>query len=218
METSFRRVPGGKQLSVAGDVRSRILLATLTLVLGQGTRKLRSAEVARVAGTTESTVFRYYSNIECLLQATYDACWARINDFIRRSNYNDVRPRDSLGQLVATFDYFWRMRDDRELSDCVLMAFTFYRRPKELENDGQIYESIEQKEFEQHLEQLCELYIAERGMGADPKTLERLLTNFAATVWLTWELTPDADTHLSTDEARLGIISLVERLVPLPVS
>jgi AcrR family transcriptional regulator len=192
------------------DVRTRIVSAALAALLELGTRRVKSAQLAVAAQTTESTIFRYFRDIEGVFQAVYDYCWLQINEFLYRNSFENPRFGKARDALLTEFDRLWTMRDDSALSDAVTVAFTYYRRPQEL---GQDYRSQNQDSFERRVESLCQGLIADSSSPAlSAKVLSDVLINFAATVWLTWELM-DTEEGLTPAEARLGVLGILDRLV-----
>lgn len=197
---------------IEGDVKGRILRAALQQLLTHGTRQLKSAQVAAAAGTSESTMFRHYADLPSVLRALYDSCWATLNQYLSDAAFECPSPTDNLQALLAEFDRIFSLTDDEMLRDCVTVAFTYYRRPLELGDGG--YLSPDQLRFERRMSQLCRHVIADSPTTVTAESLQRLLTNFAATVWLTWTYMPPTGADLTREEARLGILSLVETYAP----
>ena len=52
-----------------GDLRDRIVRAALHVVVNNGTRQAKSAQIAALAKTSESTMFRHFKDVEALFQA-----------------------------------------------------------------------------------------------------------------------------------------------------
>jgi hypothetical protein len=103
------------------------------------------------------------------------------------------------------------MKDDPEFSELTQVAMTYYRRPIEL---GAGYVSENQQMFEHHIMSLCQNIIQSRGSNAKAGSLQEVLTNFAATVWLTWAYMPQGEADLTREEARVGVLSLVNAFAP----
>jgi AcrR family transcriptional regulator len=198
-----------------GDIRDRIVRAALHVIINEGTRQSKSAQIAAAAGTSESTVFRHFKDIEAIFQAVYDHSWQRINGHLYRAGFEDPVFGGPVEALTKEFDRIWGIRDqaDTELRDATTLAFTYLRRPLEL---GKDYRSENQRMFQARITALCQSVVSDRGSSFSPATLQAVLTNFAATIWLTWQLMPDDDQDLSADTARLGVVGLIDRLTGMP--
>jgi AcrR family transcriptional regulator len=198
-----------------GDIRDRIIRAALQVVINQGTRQAKSAQIAALAGTSESTMFRHFKDIEAIFQAVYDYSWQRVNSYLYRAGFEDPAFGGPVEALLKEFDRIWGIRDepDAELRDATTLAFTYLRRPLEL---GKGYRSENQRMFQGRITSLCQSVVSERGSAFSPATLQAVLTNFAATVWLTWQLMPTDDGDLSPHTARLGVMGLIDRLTGVP--
>lgn len=194
-----------------GDLRNRIVRAALEVVLNNGTRQTKSAQIAAVAGTSESTMFRYFKDIEALFQAVYDRAWQDINEHLYQSSYENPMFGDPREQLSAEFDRLWALLDkgaDKKLRNSATVAFTYLLRPLEL---GRDHRSAEEQRFRNRISAFCQGVVAGRPSAVDAEMLQEMLTNFAATVWLTAQLVPSVE-QLSPEVARLGVTGLIDRL------
>jgi len=189
---------------------------TAELLLEVGARNLRTALIAERAGITESTLFRHYSGgLGQILRATYDWCWDEVNRAVMRSQF--ASPGVGARQiLLSDTDAIWRMRDDPETAVAAYCAFLFARRRQELDIDEPCHE---QELFEKRLFGLCQLIVRDQGLNDStrPGLITSLVTNYIATVFLTWFAMPvgSADVtenhDLTVDEAQLGILLLLDR-------
>ena len=197
------------------SVRGRILRAALTMLVLHGTRQTKSAQIAAEAGVSESTVFRYYKDVEGVLRAVYDDCWGQINSHLYRASFQSPSVGDPTEALLDEFDHLWQLREaSADLKDAVTVAFTFYRRPAEL---GLTVPPENLQMFENRIETLCSNALSTRGAVMKPRALQEVLTNFAVTVWLTWRFMPQGSDDLSVAEARMGIRGLLDAFVTSPV-
>jgi AcrR family transcriptional regulator len=194
-----------------GDLRNRIVRAALQVVLNNGTRQTKSFRIAEVAGTSESTMFRYFKDLEALFQAAYDRSWQDINEYLYQSSFENPVFGDPRDQLIVEFDRLWALLNkgsDEKLRDSATVAFTYLLRPLEL---GRDYRSENQQMFQKRVAAFCHGVVASRTSAVGADTLQEMLTNFAATVWLTAQLVPSAE-QLSPEVARLGVTGLIDRL------
>lgn len=215
-----------------GDLTERVVTATVSLVLERGLRRLRSADIAVAAGTTESTMFRHFDGLDDILQKTYDYSWQVINERVGRANFDNPCPGKPVAQLLSDLSALWALNRDPGDSQAATLAFLFMRRRTEIFSDPE-QGSEQQARFERRLAQLCG-QVAASGPAPqqDPGLLLRLLLNYSATVWLTWFCMPtecDDPTRehdLSEQEAQLGVLVLLDRfqdergndgLLPRPV-
>lgn len=202
-------------------VTDRIQRATISLVLDVGVRRLRTADIAKRAHTTESTMFRHFSGgLDDILRQSYNRAWAIVNQRVSQFSFDHPHQDTATQLLLRDMQAIWSFRDDAELSEIATFAFLFLRRHHEILSDDVPAE--EQRRFEARIQQLCSLVIGERWHNTDaaprsPELLRELLLNYASTVWLTWFCMPigsrdvTVDHDLTADEAQLGVLVLLER-------
>lgn len=199
------------------DLVVRVLSATALVLLEEGPRRLRTAEIARRAQTTESTIFRHFTNgLEELLRETFDWCWETINARIAVNRF--ARPlMGAREQLLSDSAALWAMRDheiDRAAATC---GFLFMRRSPEILGSDYICAALD--EFDQRVRALSEAVVQSGETSHhDARVLSLLVENYMATVWLTWFCMPTGETDmtervhdLSTDEAQMGMYLLLSR-------
>ncbi|MCZ2813717.1 TetR/AcrR family transcriptional regulator [Modestobacter sp. VKM Ac-2979] len=191
------------------DVRERILHATLTQLVASGPRSLKSGEIAQHAGTSESTLFRHYKDVSDLLHAVYEDCWSRVNEHLYLANSRDPGFGTPEQVIAKEFDHLWSLKDEADLRDLVLVAMTYFQRPQAL---GSNLPCDSQQRFQERITGLCRGYVREHHLTISAEGLQELLTNFAATVFLTWTFFPRDDADLTPAEARLSIIGLLRGL------
>lgn len=191
------------------DVRERILHAALTQLVASGPRSLKSGEVAQQAGTSESTLFRHYKDVPDLLHAVYEDCWSKVNERLYLAGSQDPAFGTPEQVIAKEFDHFWSLKDEPDLRQFVLVAMTYFQRPQAL---GSHIPCQSQRRFQERMTGLCRGYVSEHDLTISAESLQELLTNFAATVFLTWSFFPRGDADLTGAEARLGIIGLLRGL------
>src|SRR5947207_1189683 len=81
------------------ELVARVLAATARVLLTTGARRLRTADIAARAETTESTLFRHFSSVEELLERTYAWSWAQVNEQISRAAFDNVHVADPRARL-----------------------------------------------------------------------------------------------------------------------
>lgn len=204
-------------------IQSRVLAATTHLLLTRGVRRLRTAEIARSAGTTESTLFRHFASLDEILAATYRRSWALVNKAVGEAAFARPVGDDPMQVLLGDTAAIWRMRSDPETCEAALVAFLFLRRRTEIL--GRTSQAAdEQERFESRLAGIVSSILEGRELSDDldhaAVLLRTLILNYAATVWLTWFCMPlDSDDvtedqhNLSPDEAQLGVLSLIDRTI-----
>lgn len=211
----------------------RVMTATMRVLLRDGVRRLRTAEIAREAGTTESTLFRHFTNLDDILARTYDHAWAVVNEHVSAAAFTRPVPANPVHALMADTEAIWGMRDDPAAADAALVALLFMRRRQEILPDAD--PAPAQRLFEARLDRIAKSVVAaaasvgEQPYAGDPahgaRLLRTLVLNYAATVWLTWFTMPtgsdditDPLHDLTPDEAQLGVLTLIERALGVPAS
>jgi AcrR family transcriptional regulator len=205
-----------------GSLTERVVMATASLLLLRGVRRLRTAEIAAEAGTTESTMNRHFpGGLDAILASTYDECWRLVNQHLSAAGFENPRPESPVAQLLADTGALWSMHSDPNQATAATVAFLFLRRHNEIfESDD--HASAEQARFERRLRTLCDLIAAEDAesagdAGGEPAVLQQLILNYCATVWLTWYCMPvgsndvTSEHDLTADEAQLGLLVLLEQ-------
>ncbi|MCC6831154.1 MAG: TetR/AcrR family transcriptional regulator [Thermoleophilia bacterium] len=213
-------------------VAARVMAATMRVLLRDGVRRLRTAEIAREAGTTESTLFRHFGSLDEILSRTYDHAWTLVNEHVAAAAFTRPLPPDPVQALLADTAALWGMRDEDEAADAALVALLFMRRRREIIPDEG--DAPAQRLFEARLDRIAASVVAaatrleEHPYTGDPEhgalLLRTLVLNYAATVWLTWFTMPagsdditEPDHDLSADEAQMGVLTLIERALGVPV-
>lgn len=211
-------------LSRSTPIDTRVLTATTRLLITRGISGLRTAEIASVAGTTESTLFRHFSSLSEVLSATYRRAWALVNTAVSDASFNQPVGDDPVQVLLRDTAAIWNMRFDPENSEAALVAFLFLRRRNEILGPGSVV-TDEQERYETRLNGIVASIVAAKRPDLSDRErtvslLRTLILNYSATVWLTWACMPtgsdditDTQHDLSPDEAQLGILSLIDRAV-----
>jgi len=204
-------------------VGDRVVSATMELLLLRGTRKLRTADIAEYADTTESTVFRYFKNLDAILAATYQRAWRGVNEVVSDAAFGRPFSADPQQALLGDMAALWSMKDDPEQARAATVAFLFLRRRGEIL--GSSSEAADEEiRFQRRLDQLCSS-IVKAEAPSDEETearqstlLATLIMNYSASVWMTWFCMPfgseevtDWQHDLSADEAQLGVLILIDR-------
>jgi AcrR family transcriptional regulator len=203
-------------------VSIRVTEATRRLILKKGLRKLRTAEIASAAATTESTLFRHFDNLNDIVVQTFESAWGEVNRRVADAAFERAHAGDAAQRLLGDMNSLWSLRDDPQAAEAAMLAFLFLRRQHEIVDEADPPTS--QLRFEQRVRRLCDEIVAETGDARlSGHVLAQLVLNHAATVWLTWywmlnsESTETNDTnetvsdHFSADEAQLGLVVLLDR-------
>ncbi|WP_421121708.1 TetR/AcrR family transcriptional regulator [Aquihabitans daechungensis] len=202
----------------ARPLAERVHSAVVSLLLENGMRSLRTADIARRAQTAESTLFRHFDGLSDILAQTYDRSWALLNGRLSQATFDDPGLGDASELLLRDLRELWALRSDPELREVAMFAFLFLRRRQEILVDDE--PAPEQVRFEARIQRLCERLVTEGGSTGptrSPELLRELILNYAATVWLTWYCMPvDSDDltgehDLTPDEAQLGALVLLDR-------
>lgn len=198
------------------DVRTlstneRICQAAASLLLEKGARRLRTAEIAERAGVTESTLFRSIGRLSEVLPQVDKWAWGRVTARIQEAAFEHpaASPRET---LLCDTEAIWAMRHDDTDRIAAAFAFLFYRRKHEFGMEP----CTQEVAFARRSQTLC-AGLQPEGSGEPPELVATLLMNYLATVWLTWEAMAADDNDplgvhdLSSDEAQLGVLLLLER-------
>jgi AcrR family transcriptional regulator len=192
-------------------LRLRLLNAALTLYMAVGYYRAKTSDIARLAKTTESNLYRLFSSKDGLLKAVYDECWQRIVDQLK--NYVFLKPAgaglDPVDTLEAELVELLKAYDDQCARDIVAFAFAYFRRPERLGEDD--WESPYQEMFQQHLRWRCQEVIdAYPGHELDADTLTEVVLGYLVAVWLAWVFGADeAGSALTLDAVVKGLRRLL---------
>lgn len=88
------------------DKRDRILQATLELIAENGFHGSPTANIAKMAGVAEGTIYRYFENKDLLIQAVYKDCEARSLAFISEGYPSGASIRERFFYLGKRFILF----------------------------------------------------------------------------------------------------------------
>jgi AcrR family transcriptional regulator len=154
----------------------RILNATRDSVLKYGFRRLRSAQIANMAGTTESTMFRHFSSLDQLVETAYDRSWNGVTRALMEYSYRNPVSTSSTQRLEGELSAILDLADDPDAQ----FAFGHYPLPHRVsENPPQSQEQA----FKAHFLMLCHKVVMERNHPLTAEKLYAQLMGFLATSW-----------------------------------
>jgi AcrR family transcriptional regulator len=195
-----------------GDLRRRIIDAAREELIARGVRFAKTADIAKGADTSESTMFRHFpEGVAGIFRATYDQCWGEINDAMYKASFVDPPSGDPTTDLVKEFEHVWQMRDDGNLTKSVVLAFSFLSRPEAL---GDNVISEEHDRFRVLITSRCRNLLVGRDAAISADTLARLLINYAASAWLTWQELGQGESDLTQQLAGDAVRGLIDRIAP----
>lgn len=187
----------------------------------EGRNGLRTAAIAEMAATTESTIYRHFNSLPEIIEAAYRRACQMVVDAIARSAFSAPSFSDPVAMLMADTGAIWAMKTEPEQAEAALVAFLFFRRRQELlgPDSEPAPEQIRlQERFETISKEIVKTWDDPRG-GVDHagSVLSTMVLNYCATVWMTWFTMPTgstdvtADVHdLSADEAQMGVAMAIE--------
>ena len=169
-------------------VHDRVAVVAAALLIDSGLQGLKSiptAEIARYAKTTESTMFRHFKGgREEILKAGVDWCWSQVNQAVFDAEFESGFERESLRAIERTFDAVFRMFESPFLRLAGTGAFLSYRRSEKIQGDER---SEPQVKFERRLISMCEDVASSCSLGpSDGVQMSAFLTNYAAACWYSW--------------------------------
>lgn len=176
------------------SVTERAYRAVVQLLLSSGLRGInavKTAEIARLSGVNESTLFRNGSKRDQLVAEAVDWCWAQVNDEIaathRKRPLIDSTAADLIRtDLLALLDMF-DTDSGRLVGTGALLSF---RRAEQI-TEG--FDCPHQMEFRDRLGLLAAALVKDCDTGDhDPSVIATYLTNYVATVWFTWLADPSS--------------------------
>lgn len=88
------------------SLSERIIEAAKQLFFQKGYFATNTREIANAAGTSESGIFRLFTNKFDLLIAVYNSCWKQVNEYIDSKVTIGDDPRD---QLIGIIESFWEL-------------------------------------------------------------------------------------------------------------
>jgi AcrR family transcriptional regulator len=197
------------------EVAVRLRRAVLHILIEKGLAGLKTAEIARRAQTTESTLFRHFESRELLLLHAVDWCWATLNEALAQAAFDAPVAGSPSEVIQRDFNAIWQMFDAPRTRLAGTVAFLSHRRPRELLGDRS---SSAYLRYEGRLTGLCRdllnSYQLEGDSAATPLSL--FLTNYAAAIWFTWladeDRWKDPDYPLNPAYAQAGLSAHLEGL------
>lgn len=167
----------------------RVPLVSMALLFASGLsglRAVKTAEIAKLAHTTESTLFRHFSTLEAIIDLAVEWSWKSINTAISQAEFDDPSPTSYTSAVERDIRAVLSLFDDPAQRLAGTGAFLSYRRPNRLSPAGP---SASQRRFDRRLRLVCErLYYEQTGSdgGNAADHLATFLTNYLASVWFTW--------------------------------
>lgn len=169
-------------------VMERAYRAVVALLVTSGLRGLggvRTAQIAEIAGTTESTLFRKVPSRDQLVAQSLDWCWSVVNETISRQAFEQPLPaRGPREVILSDVTAVLGMFDDELGRLCGTGALLSFRRSEALVQD---FDQVSQRRYVNRLETLCaEVLSAHDTSPVDPSIVAAFFTNAVATAWFTW--------------------------------
>lgn len=173
-------------------VLERAYRAVVVLLVSSGLRGLndvKTAEIARLSGINESTLFRYARKRDQLVADAVDWCWGEVNRHIaavhhRTPSIDSTADDLIMTDLVAFLDLF-ADADEQLIATGALLSF---RRAEQLTEAS---DCPHQMEFRHRLGVLARALVRDRDTGGhDPEVIATFLTHSVSTVWFTWLADP----------------------------
>lgn len=196
----------------------RAYRSAIVLLLESGLSGLagvKTADIAKLASTTESTLFRHVDSREQLMRDSINWCWQVVNREIANRVFREPVPTlDPVELILRDVDVVLNMYDDSLGRLAGTGALLGYRRSDRLTGGVDV---PEQAAFASRLEELCGNLIAEcptTGPG-DGARIATFITNYLATIWFTWLADPNSSTHdglLSRSVVLVGLRSQLGQL------
>jgi len=81
--------------------RDRLLEAAISLFAEQGYESASTADICRLAGTSQSQLVKHFTNKQGLLEAIFEHAWAQINPAIRMAIQTVSSPREKLNTVMG---------------------------------------------------------------------------------------------------------------------
>jgi AcrR family transcriptional regulator len=169
-------------------VRERAYKAVVVLLLTSGLKGLadvKTADIAKLSGINESTLFRYMDKKDQLVADAVDWCWNQVNRRVADRHLRCPIVGSSAKDLILLdLRAFLDMFSDAADQLCGTGAMLSYRRAEQLVGG---YTPKSQLAFRGRLETLAASLVS----GCDPadsdsSLIGTYLTNYLATVWFTW--------------------------------
>ena len=175
-----------------GPIIERAYRAVVVLLVSSGLRGLndvKTAEIARLSGINESTLFRYAKKRDQLVADAVDWCWQEVNRRIAAVHHRSPSVDSTAGGLIMTdLMAFLDLFDDEDGYLIGTGAMLSFRRAEQLTEGS---DCPNQMEFRDRLGVLARALVRERDIeGQDPDVIATYLTNHLATVWFTWLADP----------------------------
>jgi len=183
---------------VIGDTRPlpervRIVSAALLLVSGlEGTRGVKTAEIARRAGTTESTLFRHFASQEEIFESIVEWGWSRINEAIANAAFDHPETLSHEKKIVRDAAALIAMYASPEERIAASVALSTWQRRTNAEPMP-----LPLERYMRRLTTLCTSVLSDAGeetQERDAGHAALYLTAYIASVWQTW-LTIDFSPH-----------------------
>jgi AcrR family transcriptional regulator len=105
--------------AVLASSRERLREAAKALFAERGYESTTTAEIARLAGTSQSQLIKHFTNKMGLLEAIFDYAWDQLNPAIRLATQSIASPKDKLRILLEMVVGF--LVNDRQLRTLFLL-------------------------------------------------------------------------------------------------
>lgn len=110
-------------MTTESEVRERILEVAQASFMKNGYVGTKTRQIAKGAGTSETSVFRHFDSKYSILTAVYDRSWRKLIDYIdvrlRPTDHDD--PRDELFNVIEAF---WSFYDEDPVTCAFLIINT----------------------------------------------------------------------------------------------
>lgn len=199
-------------------VLQRAYRAVIALLITSGVRGMadvKTAHIAELAGTTESTLFRHVKNRDLLVANAIDWCWQVVNERVAIAAFEEPMSEQTPERVILRdLEVFLSMYDDSLGRLCGTGALLGFRRSERLVGD---FEPAEQLRFTRRLTRLSASLMSdcEPSNETDPAVIATFLTNSLATAWFTWLFDSSSRSStglLTTDFVLFGIRSYLTEL------
>lgn len=169
-------------------ILERAYRSVIVLLIESGLRGLagvKTARIAELAGTTESTLFRHVDSRDHLVAQSVDWCWSVLNERLARKSFEHAIATSSPQEVVLNdCRAILEMYDDDLGRLCGTGVFLSFRRSEALVGE---FDHSHQERFTKRLNSLCDQLMVDCDRSDDSAAvIGTFVTNSLATVWFTW--------------------------------
>lgn len=167
----------------------RVSIVAMALLFASGLRGLQSvktADIARLAQTTETTLFRHFKTRDEIIDASVEWSWQTLNNELVSAEFDKPTlgsPQETIERDVGAILGMFKEPLTRLAGTGALLSF---RRPAL--SPGGVCPS--QGRYERRLTYICGAYLSQQVPDLDVEDpaaqLATFLTNYLASVWFTW--------------------------------